>query len=87
MEMKNISMQSKVVKAEAKPIIRKGMMKMRQEQFNENKGRELFFVNPYVGLWHRWGRREETILTRLRLGHTGLNKILCLIGKHETGIA
>ena len=30
-------------------------------------------------------RREESVLSRLRFGHTGLNSTLFLIGKHETG--
>ena len=31
------------------------------------------------------GRTEESVLLRLRFGHTGLNSKLFLIGKHETG--
>ncbi len=31
-------------------------------------------------------RREETVMTRLRLGHGALNKSLKMIGKHETGL-
>ena len=31
-------------------------------------------------------RREEIVLTRLRLGHSALNKTLKLIGKHQTGL-
>lgn len=30
-------------------------------------------------------RREERVISRLRVGHTGLNKTLCIIGKHNTG--
>lgn len=29
-------------------------------------------------------RREDTVFTRLKLGHTGLNVILCRINKAET---
>ena len=32
----------------------------------------------------RKNRREETVLTRMRIGHTGLNKTLFLIGKSGT---
>ncbi len=31
-------------------------------------------------------RREEPVMTRLRLGHGALNKSLKMIGKHETGL-
>ena len=30
------------------------------------------------------GRRDETIISRLRFGHTGLNSTLLKIGKHNT---
>ena len=30
-------------------------------------------------------RREETIISRLRFGHTALNSTLFIIGKHNTG--
>jgi len=30
-------------------------------------------------------RRDETIISRLRFGHTGLNSTLFKIGKHNTG--
>ena len=30
-------------------------------------------------------RREEAIFPRLRIGHTGINKTLHIIGKHPTG--
>ena len=32
----------------------------------------------------RKNRREETVITRMRIGHTGLNKTLFLIGKSGT---
>ena len=31
-------------------------------------------------------RREETMLTRMRIGHIGLNKTLFLIGKSGTDV-
>ncbi len=31
-------------------------------------------------------RKEEVIMTRMRLGHSGLNASLFLIGVHETGL-
>jgi len=33
-----------------------------------------------------WKRRGETVITRLRIGHTGLNYNLSRLGKQATGI-
>lgn len=30
-------------------------------------------------------RREETVISQLRIGHTGLNSTLFLMGNHQTG--
>ena len=30
-------------------------------------------------------RREENVISRMRIGHTGLNHTLSIIGKHPTG--
>jgi len=55
----------------------------------EIKGGFFYVINPEVGLGQGRlvirCRREEQILTRMRIGHTGLNKTLQLIGKHESG--
>ena len=50
-------------------------------------------VNIYLPSNHWWGEQglegepenEEKAITRLRLGHTGLNRSLFIINKHETG--
>jgi len=46
-----------------------------------------YIINPEVGQGPLVIRchREEQIFTRMRIGHTGLNKTLQLIGKHESG--
>jgi len=54
----------------------------------EEKGRHLYQIQKSVKITRLGGghRREETVMTRLRLGHCALNKSLKLIGKHETGL-
>ena len=52
------------------------------------KGRHLYQIQKSVKV-NRVGsgnRREETVLTRLRLGHCALSKTLKMIGKHQTGL-
>jgi len=61
---------------------------MWQEQGDSNDtGRHLFCVQRNVGgrRSRDGSRREEAVLTRLRIGHSGLNKSLFIIGKHHTG--
>lgn len=59
-----------------------------QEQWNrDTKGGHLLQVQRKVGEGRTAGRdrREEAIFTRLRVGHSQLNKTLKVIGKHPTG--
>ena len=74
--------------AEAKGLIWTVMLQRWQEQWNrDTKGRHLFQVQRKVGEGRMAGRdrREEAIFTRLRVGHSLLNKSLNVIGKHPTG--
>lgn len=50
-------------------------------------GRHLYNIQKQVSGGRRVSRRrrEEAIITQLRIGHTGLNKTLNMIGKHQTG--
>ena len=50
-------------------------------------GRHLYNIQRLVGDGRNEGfkRRDESITTRLRIGHTGLNYSLHKIGKHPTG--
>ncbi len=54
---------------------------------DHDKGRHLYNIQPEVniGRTESRSRREESIITRLRIGHTGLNSSLKIIGKHPTG--
>ncbi len=74
---------------EIKSVIKEKVIKKWQQYWdNENKGRHLYAIQKKVGKGRKRGRnrREESIITRLRMGHTGLNKTLHLISKHPTGL-
>ena len=47
----------------------------------------LYSIQRKVGAMRRTGRnrKEETVISRLRFGHTRLNSNLFKIGKHQTG--
>lgn len=83
-ERKQISV--KMSKLEAKSVIKEQIIKKWQEEWNRGKkGRYLYKNKPWVGGSGTVGRnrREESIMTRLRTGHTGLNSSLA--GKHGDG--
>lgn len=52
------------------------------------KGRHLFRIKKEVTGFRVQGgsRRDEVVMTRLRLGHCALNGTLRVIGKHGTGL-
>jgi len=82
-------MHIKISKAEVKSIVWEKSNQMWQERWDrEEKGRHLYQIQKSVKITRLGGghRREETVMTRLRLGHCALNKSLKLIGKHETGL-
>ena len=75
-------------KEEAKSMIWTVMVEKWQEQWNrDTRGRHLFQVQRKVGEGRTTGkdRREEAVFSRLRVGHSQLNKTLHVIGKHPTG--
>ena len=76
-------------KAEVKSVIWERVNQMWQERWdNEVEGRHLYRIQESVRV-RRVGsgqRKEESVLVRLRLGHSALNKWLKLIGKHQTGL-
>ncbi len=89
MTKENIDMQILYSKAELKSIIKKGINTNWQLFWdNELKGRHLYSVQPMVGRGRnsRGRRKEACVISRLRLGHTGLNSTLHIIGKHPTGL-
>lgn len=75
-------------KSEAKVVIKGQIKKRWQNEWNkESKGRYLFKNKPLVGSAGTGGRnrKEESVITRLRNGHSALNSSLFLIGKHNNG--
>ena len=75
-------------KAEAKALV-KGKVRgsWQGEWSREDRGRELFGNVPVVGEvgCGERNRAEERVITRLKCGHSGLNGLLLLVGKHGTG--
>lgn len=81
-------MQIPLSKADVKSFIRKYIQSTWQEYWDIRKtGRHLSKIQSHVGDGRKVGLkgREENIITRLRIGHTGLNHTLHKIGKHPTG--
>lgn len=77
-------------RAELRSRIKKGIEKKWQEDWkNELKGRHYFASHPLVKKVsdsYLLNRRDRVKLTRLRLGHCGLNYYLKIMGKHPTGL-
>lgn len=76
-------------KTEIKTIIKSEMIRKWQNKWNNGStGRHLYNIQKDVGRMRLTGRNtlEDSIISRLRLGHTRLNKTLQLIGKHPTGL-
>lgn len=75
--------------SEAKGIVWRQVVQEWQERWDSgSKGRHLYHFKKEVAgcRLYRGNRREEVVITRLRLGHCALNKTLQMIGKHETGL-
>ncbi len=76
-------------KYEAKAVIKAYTTKEWQHKWDTvNTGRHLYEIQREVGVVRITKRsiKEETILTRLRVGHTMLNKTLKIINKHPAGL-
>ena len=89
MRKENIDTYIRLSRAEGKIIVWKvSNMKWQQQWDQEEKGRHLYAIQNRVGTARSGGgnRKEETVITRLRIGHTNLNSTLYIIGKHLTGL-
>ncbi len=76
-------------KSEFKSIIKREIKKNWQSDWdNVRKGRHLHTIQPLVGRGRNSsGRRKDNcIISRLRLGQTGLNSTLQVMGKHPSGL-
>lgn len=88
LKLDEVNINVPLCKAEGKSIIQEKVIGMWQEQWDSNDtGRHLYCVQRNVGGGRSrdGSRREEAMLTRLRIGHSGLNRSLFRIGKHQTG--
>lgn len=73
---------------EGKAIIKKKVMETWQLYWDIiDTGRHLYNIQRNVGNKRTvaGNRREEAVITRMRIGHTGLNASLYKIGKHPDG--
>ncbi len=89
LKKEKVEMQIRISKAEVKCIIWEKVNHEWQEMWdNEGKGRHLYQIQKSVKVNNvgSGNRKEEIVLTRLRLGHYALNKTLKMIGKHQTGL-
>lgn len=76
-------------KAGVKSLIKVEMIKKWQEGWNtENKGRVFYSNQMEVGRMREKSRskKEEDTISRMRFGHTGLNSMMKVLRKHETGM-
>ncbi len=86
LKFQTIDLQVKLSKAEDKTVHAQNLW---QEYWDINDtGRQFYNIQSKVGVGREMCKnwREETVITRLRIGHTGLNKTLHLIGKHTNGL-
>ena len=65
----------KIPYTDFKPAVNKYILNKWQQRWNENGYNKLFSIKPILGEWQpgfRKSRKEEVILSRLRIGHTKL---------------
>ena len=89
LEKLEVEMNVSFSKAEFKSMVWDKVKIMWQGKWdNEVKGRHLYNIQKSIRV-KRIGsgrRKEEVVLTRLRLGHSALNKTLQVVGKHQDGL-
>ncbi len=86
--IRHVDLQVPISKAEAKIFMRTCAQSVWQEYWDDNEtGRHLYNIQRHVGAGRMvgWKRREENIITRLRIGHTGLSHTLHKIDKNPSG--
>lgn len=88
LRISKVNLEVPLSKAEAKIMIRTYAQSIWQVHWdNIDTGRHLYNIQKQVGTGRKENRnrREGSIITRMRIGHTGLNHTLHKIGKHPTG--
>lgn len=74
-------------KGEVKVVIKKQMMEKWQTRWDKDcSGRKYYRIQKSINAQgvKRKNRKEETVLTRLRFDHTGLNETLFMLGKSQS---
>jgi len=84
----DIEMRISISKAEVKSMNWENVNQSGKIGGTQKKRKHLYVIQKSVEATRvrSWNRREETVLTRLRLGHTALNRSLKMIGKRWTGL-
>lgn len=87
----NVEIRIAMGQSEGRCLVNEHMVAKWQEEWDlETKGRHYYQIQRSVkkkdGVICGKNRRDQTILTRLRLGHCGLAKTLAQIGKHRDGL-
>ena len=86
----SIDLRVKLGKLECFSICREKLEAQWQKEWaEEERGRLYFSVQPSIkkrGCTMNSGRRDNTVITRLRLGHCGLASCLNIVGKHPDGL-
>jgi len=85
----HIDIEIKLSKSEGKNLVWKKVMEIWQYQWDqESKGTHLYRIQNKVGIVREMSnrRKEQIMITRLRIGHSKLNVTLCILGKHPTGL-
>lgn len=89
LKTQTVGLQIALSKAEAKAIIKVHTQNIWQEYWNINDtGRHLYNIQSTVGVGREMGQnqREDALITRIRIRHTGLSKTLKLIGTDTNGL-
>lgn len=85
----DVEVNIKLSKSEGKGIVWRSVNQQWQQSWdNATKGRHLYEIQRKVGISRSRGanRKEQVIISRLRIGHSNLNSTLLIIGKHPTGM-
>ena len=85
----DVEVNIKLSKSEGKGIVWRSINQQWQQSWdNATKGRHLHEIQSKVGISRSRGtkRKEQVIMSRLRIGHSNLNGTLFITGNHPTGM-
>ena len=81
-----ISLSSQPVFLRFQPSVNKYILDQWQTSFNNSIGNKILEIKPTIGEYQsvvRNIRKEEVVLARLRLGHTGITHSYLLLGEEQ----